>query len=67
MPDNPITFIKGRENAMSAADNEWSQLLSPRVIRDGSIGRFEVLRNNVEDHYEKIGAEYLFDTEFQNI
>jgi hypothetical protein len=34
-------------------------------IWDGTIDRFEVFRNNVEDHYGQIGAGYLFDSSFQ--
>jgi hypothetical protein len=68
MTDHPSTFmkmIKGRVNAMSAENNEISQVLNPRVTWDGSMDRFEVFRNNVEGHYGQIGAEYLFDAEFQ--
>jgi hypothetical protein len=36
-----------------------------KVIWDGTIDRFEVFRNNVEGHYEQIGAGYLFDSSFQ--
>jgi hypothetical protein len=68
MPDHPSTFIKmikGRANVISVANNERRQVLNPCVILDGSIDRFEVSRNNVEGHYGKIGAGYLFETEFQ--
>jgi hypothetical protein len=41
------------------------QLLNPRVTWDGSIDRFEVFRNNVEDNYGQSGADYLFDPDFQ--
>jgi hypothetical protein len=67
-PDHPITFmkmIKGRKNAMSAANDERLQVLNPRIIWDGSIYRFEFFRNKVESHYGKNGAGYLSDTEFQ--
>jgi hypothetical protein len=68
LPDHPSTFmkmIKGRSQAISAANDERRQVLPSRVIWDGSIDRFEVFRNNVEGHYGQIGAGYLFDTEFQ--
>ena len=50
---------------MSAANDERWQVLNPRVIWDECIVRFEFFRNNVEVHCGKIGAGYLFDTEFQ--
>jgi hypothetical protein len=56
--------IKGRENAMSAANYERCQVLNQCVIWDGIIDGFEVLRYNGEVHYRKIGAGFLFDTEF---
>jgi hypothetical protein len=36
-----------------------------RSFWDGTIDRFEVFRNNVEDHYGQICAGYLFDSSFQ--
>jgi hypothetical protein len=68
LPDHPSTFmkmIKGRSQALSAANDERRQVLPSRVIWDGSIDRFELFRNIVEGHYGQIGAGYLFDTEFQ--
>ena len=68
MPDHPSTFmkmVKGRSQAISAANDERRQVLPSRFIWDGSIDRFEVFRNNVEGHYGQIGAGYLFDMEFQ--
>jgi hypothetical protein len=68
MPDHPSTFmkmIKGRSQALSAANDERRQVLPSRVVWDGSIDRFELFRNSVEGHYGQIGAGYLFDTEFQ--
>ena len=68
MADYPGTFIKmikGKANAISAENDERSQPLNPQVIWDGRIDQFKVFRNNVEGHYGKIGARYLFDTEFQ--
>jgi hypothetical protein len=68
MPDYPSTFmkmIKGRSQAISAANDKRRQILPSRVIWDGSIDRFELCRNSVEGHYGQIGAGYLFDTEFQ--
>ena len=68
MPDHPSTFmkmVKGRSQAISAANDERRQVLPSRVIWDGSIDRFEVFRSNVEGDYGQIGAGYLFDMEFQ--
>jgi hypothetical protein len=68
MPDHPSTFmkmVKGRSQAISAANDERRQVLPSRVIWDGSIDRFELFRNSVEGHYGQIGAGYLFDTDFQ--
>jgi hypothetical protein len=47
MPDHPVTFmkmIKGRSQALSAANDERRQVLPSRVIWDGSIDRFELYR-----------------------
>jgi hypothetical protein len=63
MPDHPSTFmkiVKGSSQAISAANDERRQ-----IIWDGSIGRFELFRNHVEGHHQKIGSGYLFDKEFQ--
>jgi hypothetical protein len=68
VPDHPSTFmnmVKGRSQAISAANDERRQVLPSRVIWDGSIDRFELFRNSVEGHYGQIGAGYLFDTDFQ--
>jgi hypothetical protein len=46
-------------------DAKYYQALTSKVIWDGTIGRFEVFRNNVEGHYGQIGAGYLFDSSFQ--
>jgi hypothetical protein len=54
MSDHPSTFmkmVKGRSHATSGANDERSQVLTARVIWDGSIDRFEVFRNNVKGHY----------------
>jgi hypothetical protein len=50
---------------MSAVNDERRQVLPSKVIRDGTIDRFEVFRNNVEGHYGQISADYLFDSSFQ--
>ena len=53
-PDHPSTFmkmIKGRAHALSTANDGKRQVLPSRVIWDGTIDRFEVFKNNVEDHY----------------
>ena len=60
-----MKMVKGRSQAISAANDERCQVLPTRVIWDGSIDRFELFRNNVEGHYGQIGAAYLFDTDFQ--
>jgi hypothetical protein len=60
-------MIKGRENEMSAANDERRQVLNPRVIWDGRIDPFKVFIDNVEGHYGQIGAGYLFDTSFQRL
>jgi hypothetical protein len=60
-----MNMIKSRTHAISAANDERHQVLPARVIWDGSIDRFEVIRNNVEGHYGKIGAGHLFDSSFQ--
>jgi hypothetical protein len=68
MPDNPRLFMpRIREKAIGkmAANEERRQVLNPRVTWDGSIDRFEIFRNNVEDHYEQKAAGYLFDIDFQ--
>ena len=70
VPDHPSSFmnmIKGRSQAISAANDERRQVLPSRVIWDGSIDRFEVFKNNVEGHYGQIGAGYLYDTDFQTV
>jgi hypothetical protein len=46
-------------------NDERRQVLSSKVIWDGTIDRFEVFRNNVEGHYGQICAGYLFDSSFQ--
>jgi hypothetical protein len=66
-PDHPSSFmkmVKERTRTISAANDERRQLLPSKVIWDGTIYRFEVLRNNVEGHYGQIGAGYLFDSSF---
>ena len=58
-------MVKGRSQAISAANDKRRQVLPSRIIWEGSIDRFELFRNSVEGHYGQIGAGYLFDTEFQ--
>jgi hypothetical protein len=65
-PDHPSTFmkmIKGRANALSAANDERIQVVPSRVIWDGNIECFE--DSEVEGHYGQIGSGYLFDSDFQ--
>jgi hypothetical protein len=67
-PDHPSTFmkmVKERTRAMSAVNDERLQVLHSKVIWDGAIDRFEVFRNDVEGHYGRISAGYLFDSSFQ--
>jgi hypothetical protein len=60
-----MKIVKERTRTMSAVNDERRQVLPSKVIWDGTIDRFEVFRNNVEGHYGKIGAGYLFDSSFQ--
>jgi hypothetical protein len=50
---------------MSNVNDERCQVLPSKVIWDGTIDHFEVFRNNVEGHYGKIVAVYLFVSLFQ--
>jgi hypothetical protein len=50
---------------MSAVNDERRQILPSKVIRDRTINRFEVFRNNVEGHYGQMGTGHLFDSSFQ--
>jgi hypothetical protein len=63
VPDHPSSFMnmtKWRSQAISAANDKRRQVLSSRIIWDGSIDCFEVFRNNVKGHYGHTGAGYLF-------
>jgi hypothetical protein len=62
-----MKMAKKRTSTMSAGNDERRQVLPSKVIRDATIDRFELFRNNVECHYGqyKIGAGYLFDSSFQ--
>jgi hypothetical protein len=63
-PDHPSTFmkiVKERTRTISAVNDERRQVIPSKVIWDGNIGRFEVFKNDVEDHHGQIGAGYLFD------
>jgi hypothetical protein len=54
VPDHPSNFMKmvrERTPTMSAVNDERRQVLSSKVIWDGTIDRFEVFRNNFEGHY----------------
>jgi hypothetical protein len=58
-PDHPsilMKMVKERTRTMSAVNDERFQVLPSKVIRDGTIDRFEVFRNNVEGHYGQISA-----------
>jgi hypothetical protein len=69
-PDHPSTFmkmVKERTRTMSAVNDEMRQVLPSKVILDGTIDRFEVLRNYVKNYYGQIGAGYLFDSSFQEV
>jgi hypothetical protein len=66
--DHPSTFmkvVKEGTRTMSAVNDERRQVLSSKVICDGTIDCFEIFKNNVEGHYRQIGAGYLFDSSFQ--
>jgi hypothetical protein len=68
MQDNASTFmtrIRERDLSKIATNDERRQVYNTRVTWDGSIDRFEVFRNNVEGHYGKSSAGYLFDPDFQ--
>jgi hypothetical protein len=60
-----MKMVKERTRIMSAANDERRHVLPSKVIWDGTIDRFELFRNNLEDHYGQIGAGYLFDSSFQ--
>jgi hypothetical protein len=60
-----MKMVKERTRTMLAVNDERRQVLPSNVILYGTIDRFEVFRNNVEGHYEKIGAGYLFDSYFK--
>jgi translation initiation factor 2 beta subunit (eIF-2beta)/eIF-5 len=67
-PDHPSTFmkiVKEITGTMSAINDERRQLLPSKIIWDGTIVRFEVFRNNIEDHYRQIATGYSFDSSFQ--
>jgi hypothetical protein len=67
-PDHPSTFmkmVKERTRTMSTVNDERSQVLTSKVIWDGTIDRFEVFRNNVEGQYGRFSAGYSFDSSFQ--
>jgi hypothetical protein len=60
-----MKMVKERTRKMSAVNDERRQVLPSKVIWHGTIDCSEVFRNNVEGHYGKIGAGYLFDSSFQ--
>jgi hypothetical protein len=60
-----MKIVKERTRTMSAVNDERRQLLPSKIIWYGTIDRFEVFRNNDEGHYGQIGADYLFDSCFQ--
>jgi hypothetical protein len=64
-PSTSMKVVKERTRTMSSVNDERCQILPPKVIWDGTINHFEVFRNNVEGHYELMGADYLFDSSFQ--
>jgi hypothetical protein len=59
-----MKMVKERTRTMSVVNDERSHVLPSKIIRDGTIDRFEVFRNNIEGHYGQIGAGYLFDSIF---
>jgi hypothetical protein len=60
-----MKMVKEETRTMSAVNDERRQVLPSKVIWDGTIDHFEVFRNNVEGHYGRIGAGYLFYSSFQ--
>jgi hypothetical protein len=60
-----MKMINGRTSTIPAASDERRQVIPSRVIWDRTKDIFEVLWNNVEGHYGKIGAGWLFDFSFQ--
>jgi hypothetical protein len=60
-----LNIVKERTREISSLNDERHKVLVSKVIRDGTIDHFEVFRNNVEGHYEQIGAGYSFDSSFQ--
>jgi hypothetical protein len=61
-----MKMVKEITWTMSSVNDEWRQILPSKFIWDGTMDRFEVFRNNIENHYGryKIGAGYLFDSSF---
>jgi hypothetical protein len=60
-----VKIVKQITSTMSAVNDERRQVLTSKVIWDGTIDRFEVFRNNVEGHHGQIVACNLFDSSFQ--
>jgi hypothetical protein len=60
-----MKMVKEIRWTMPAVNDERRQLLPSKVIWEGTIDRFEVFRNNFQGHYGQIGADYLFDSSFQ--
>jgi hypothetical protein len=60
-----MKMVKETTRTISAVNDERRQVLTSKVIWDGTIDRFEVFRNNVKGHYGQIGAGYLVDSSFQ--
>jgi hypothetical protein len=68
MSDYPSTFmkiIKRRANEMSAANDERSQVLNPRVIWDGSVDRFKVLKIMMKVIMEKFKQDPCLTQNFR--
>jgi hypothetical protein len=57
-----MKMVKEITRTVSSVNDERRQVLPSKVIWDGTINYFEVFRNNIEGHYEQIGAGYLFDS-----
>jgi hypothetical protein len=49
-----MKMFKERTRTMSAVNDEWRQVLPSKVIWDGTIDRFELFRNNVEDMFHRL-------------
>jgi hypothetical protein len=54
-----------KRHVLSTANNEWHQVSPSKVTWYEIIHHFVVFSNNVEGHYEQIGAGHLYDSRYQ--